>query len=73
MNNSERRVTIKTYNESDALHWVPYQTLTVAPDDVVRLQARGENFINVYLDDASFKPQVGKSYIFDGLNLGKQS
>ena len=45
LNNSGRSVKIKTYNENDILHWVPYQTLTVAPDDVVRLQARGENFL----------------------------
>ena len=54
MNNSERSVKIKTYNESDALHWVPYQTLTVAPDDVAELQARGEKFINVYVNGVLF-------------------
>ena len=73
MNNSERRVKIKTYNESDALHWVPYQTLAVAPYDVVRLQARGENFINVYVDNVLFEPRLGAVYVYNGINLIQQS
>ena len=72
LNTSGGSVKIKTYNENDILHWVPYQTLTVAPDDVARLQARGEKFINVYVNGVLFKPRLGKSYIYSGINLIKQ-
>ena len=73
LNNSGRSVKIKSYNENDLVHWVPYQTLTVAPDDVTRLQARGENFINVYVGNVLFKPRLGAVYVYNGINLIKQS
>ena len=73
LNNSGRSVKITTYNENDILHWVPYQTLIVAPDDVARLQASGENFINVYVDSVIIKPRLGKSYVYNGIDLIKQS
>ena len=72
MNSSGRSAKIKTYNENDALHWVPYQTLTVAPDNVGRLQARGKKFINVYVDNVLFKPRLGAVYVYNGINLIKQ-
>ena len=55
LNTSGRNVKIKTYNENDIIHGVPYQTLTVAPNNVAELQAKGEKFINVYVDGVLFK------------------
>ena len=73
LNESGRNVKIETYNENDVLHWIPYQTVTIAPDAVARLQAVGEKFINVYVDGVIFKPRLGKSYIYNGINLIEQS
>ena len=81
LNDSRRSVRIQTYDENDFFRWIPYQTLTLAPDAVARLvaplnimtMARGEKFINVYVDDVLFKPCLGKSYIYNGIDLIKQS
>ena len=75
LNDSGRNVEVRTYNENDAfqLALFSYETLTVASGDVVRLQARGENFINVHVESNSFTPSLGKSYVYNGTNLIEQS
>ena len=73
LNKSGRSVKAKVYNENDSVKLFTYQELVIAKGAMASLKAKGENFINVYLDDASFKPQVGKSYVFNGTNFGKKT
>ena len=42
MNQSKSKVTVKTYNQSDPLQWIAYTSYTVAPNQEVYIQARGE-------------------------------
>lgn len=68
-NNCGMNVQVKTYDQADTVQWVSYATMNVASKAVVQLQARGTEFIHVYVGNSTYTPELGKAYVFDGHSL----
>lgn len=68
-NQTKEDVTFKTYEQNDQSS-IPFQT-TLAPDEVGRLDARGEESINVYVDSnqQSFVADLESHYVYNGESL----
>jgi|ERR671914_2329109 hypothetical protein len=69
-NDTKDYIDVKTYDEKDAVRWVPYETRKIAPKQAVKLSARG-NLIHIFVEStgATYDCKCGHSYLFDGTNV----
>lgn len=69
-NDTEEYISVKTYDEKDAVRWIAYETRRIAPKQAVQLTARG-TYIHVYVGDnqATYDCKKGQSYLFDGTRV----
>jgi hypothetical protein len=69
-NDTDEAVSVKTFDEQDAVRWVSYETRTIAPRQVVELTARGELIhIKVDVNGCTYDCRKGNAYLFDGKNV----
>jgi hypothetical protein len=69
-NDTDRTISVKTYDEDDAVRWVSYEKRKIAPKQVVNLTARGEK-IHVLVENngCTYDCVKGQAYLFDGNNV----
>ena len=69
-NDTDEYISVKTYDEKDAVRWIAYKTRRIAPKQAVQLTARGE-YIHIYVGEnqATYDCKKGHSYLFDGTRV----
>ena len=69
-NDTKDYIDVKTYDEDDAVRWVPYESRKIAPKQAVKLAARGK-LIHIFVESngATYDCKCGHSYLFDGTNV----
>lgn len=70
LNDSDKTVSVETYDQDDAVRWVRYEERKIAPRQVVQLTARGDR-IHVLVKDngCTYDCTKGTAYLFDGANV----
>lgn len=62
-------VRVMTFDQNDAVRWIPYEERVVAPKQAVRLTARGQTIhIKVAKNGATYDCDKAQAYLFNGTN-----
>lgn len=69
-NDTDKTVSVETFDQDDAVRWVRYEERKIAPRQVVQLTARGER-IHVLVKDngCTYDCTKGTAYLFDGTRV----
>ncbi|MEQ1570180.1 MAG: hypothetical protein ABMA64_31390 [Myxococcota bacterium] len=68
-NDTDAYVHVMTFDQDDAVRWVPYEERVVAPKQVVQLTARGNRIhIKTPANGATYDCDKAQSYLFSGTN-----
>ena len=69
-NDSDKAVSVETFDQDDAVRWVRYEERKIAPRQVVQLTARGERIhVLVKENGCTYDCTKGAAYLFDGTHL----
>ena len=70
LNDTDKTVSVETFDQDDAVRWVRYEERKIAPKQVVNLTARG-NRIHVLVKDngCTYDCNKGEAYLFNGQNV----